>query len=147
MQELNAEELGFRTSKLAEEKLRVDDWDVKIVDRPKRNSNGRNRVKITIKLDNDESAALSGFVNAYVPETVSQADFFKMAFITGLNVFEQRIKHDVAQELQKIKDNKEEYEAKGVKFTPEGEIIPESLEALRTLNGDSVEVIDLSEKS
>lgn len=80
-----------------DQELKPDTWGVKISHR------NRNRMKITFKLNQDESAAFTSFENATRPENLSQEHFIKSIFFLGLTTLENNVAQKLGESM-KVED-------------------------------------------
>ena len=86
-------------------KLDVDKWRIRIDERSK------NRMKLQIKLSKDEALAFKNFTDVCKPEEVTNDDFIKTVFVTGIEAMNQQL----AQMVQKYAaENKDELAASGI---------------------------------
>tara|TARA_R110001583_G_scaffold68729_1_gene195358 strand:+ start:47 stop:388 length:342 start_codon:yes stop_codon:yes gene_type:complete len=81
----------------SEEELKPDTWGVKVTHRDK------NRMKITFKLNQDESAAFTNFENATRPEGLTQEHFIKSIFFLGLTTLENNVAQKMGEHM-KVED-------------------------------------------
>lgn len=86
-------------------KLDVDSWDIKLLERK------RERMKLHIKLSKDEAVAYKNFASVCKPEDVTDADFLKTVFITGIGALNEQLKDLVAKYAV---ENKEDLESSGI---------------------------------
>ena len=77
--------------------LKPDTWGVKITNRD------RDRMKITFKLNQDETAAFTSFENATRPENLSQEHFIKSIFFLGLTTLETNVTKKLGESM-KVED-------------------------------------------
>ena len=75
----------------------VNNWNVKLTYR------GKNRMKITFKLSQDEAAAYTSFQQVTCPEHLSEEQFVKSIFFLGLTTLEQNVTEHMADAI-KIED-------------------------------------------
>jgi len=86
-------------------KFDVDTWKIKT--RERRN----NRMRLQINLSKDEALAFKNFASVCKPEEVSDEDFMKTVFLTGI----ESLNKQLADLVQKYaKENKEELAASGI---------------------------------
>ena len=86
-------------------KFDVDTWKIKT--RERRN----NRMRLQINLSKDEALAFKNFASICKPEEVSDEDFMKTVFLTGI----ESLNKQLADLVQKYaKENKEELAASGI---------------------------------
>jgi len=83
-------------------KLDVASWKIKQVERSK------GRMKFQIKLNKNESESFKIFSETVKPEEVSQDDFVKSIFLTGIEAMNQKIMSMVEEYA---KENPEEFKA------------------------------------
>jgi uncharacterized alpha/beta hydrolase family protein len=86
-------------------KLDVSQWRIRIDERK------RNRMKLQIKLSKDEAIAFKNFASVCKPEDVSDDDFIKTVFVTGIESLNQQL---AAMVHQYAAENKEELAASGI---------------------------------
>ena len=86
-------------------KLDVSQWRIRIDDR------NRNRMKLQIKLSKDEATAFKNFASVCKPEEISDDDFIKTVFVTGIEALNQQLAQMVQQYAS---ENKEELAASGI---------------------------------
>ena len=89
-------------------------WNMKITER------GRGRMKLQIKLSNEESEAFNGFSKSMRPKEVPESDFLKMIFFMGVHTLQEGIKQNMVGHIER---NKAEFEAKGISFDAEGNMV------------------------
>jgi len=86
-------------------KIDVDSWNIKI--RERRN----NRMRLQINLTKDEAIAYKNFAQVCKPLDITDADFMKTVFITGIEALNRQL----AELVQKYaKENKEELASSGI---------------------------------
>ena len=86
-------------------KLDVNKWRIRIDERSK------NRMKLQIKLSKDEALAFKNFTDVCKPEEVTNDDFIKTVFVTGIEAMNQQL----AQMVQKYAaENKDELASSGI---------------------------------
>ena len=86
-------------------KFDFDSWNIKITARR------RNRMKLQIKLDKDQALAFKNFTTVCKPEEVSDNDFIKTIFLTGVEAMNKELAELVKEYA---KENKEELAASGI---------------------------------
>ena len=86
-------------------KFDFDSWDIKIIERK------RNRMKLQIKLDKDQSLAFKNFASICRPTEVTEEDFVKTIFLTGVEAMNKELASLVKEYA---KENKEELAASGI---------------------------------
>ena len=86
-------------------KFDFDSWNIKIKER------NRNRMKLQIKLDKDQSIAFKNFASVCKPDDVTDHDFIKTIFLTGVEAMNKELASLVQQYA---KENKEELAASGI---------------------------------
>ena len=84
-------------------KIKVDDWAVKIDNR----KNKENKLKITIKLNKEESEGFENFYAAVCPQGVSKEDFAKVIFFNGVEKLNEEFSQ-IASEYAKTMASQEE---------------------------------------
>jgi uncharacterized alpha/beta hydrolase family protein len=86
-------------------KLDVSQWRIRIDERK------RNRMKLQIKLSKDEAIAFKNFASVCKPEDISDDDFIKTVFVTGI----EALNNQLSAMVQKYAaENKEELAASGI---------------------------------
>mgnify|MGYP003154406718 FL=1 len=86
-------------------KLDVDKWRIRIDQRSK------DRMKLQIKLSKDEAQAFKNFSDVCKPHEITDDEFIKTVFITGIESLNQQL----AEMVQKYAaENKEELAASGI---------------------------------
>ena len=86
-------------------KLDVSSWKIKV--RERRN----NRMRIQINLSKDEALAYKNFADVVRPEAVSDSDFMRTIFLTGI----EAMNNELADLVKKYaKENKEELASSGI---------------------------------
>ena len=86
-------------------KIDCDTWKIRVDER------SRNRMKLQIKLSKDEAVAYRNFAEVCKPEEITDADFMKTVFITGIEALNKQL----AEMVQAYaKENKEELAASGI---------------------------------
>jgi len=86
-------------------KLDVSQWRIRIDER------NRNRMKLQIKLSKDEAMAFKNFASVCKPEEISDDDFIKTVFVTGIEALNKQLAEMVSQYAA---ENKEELAASGI---------------------------------
>lgn len=86
-------------------KLDIQNWRLRIDKR------SRNRMKIQIKLSNDEAQAFKNFSNMVKPEDVSDDDFMKTVFVAGCEALNRQLQELVQRYAV---ENQEELAASGI---------------------------------
>jgi hypothetical protein len=86
-------------------KFDFDSWDIKLTERR------RNRMKLQIKLDKDQAVAFKNFSSVCKPDEVTDADFIKTIFLTGVEAMNKELADLVKQYA---KENKEDLAASGI---------------------------------
>jgi len=82
-----------------------DTWKIRVDER------SRNRMKLQIKLSKDEAVAYRNFAEVCKPVDITDSDFMKTVFITGIEAMNKQL----AEMVQKYaKENKEELAASGI---------------------------------
>jgi|1_EtaG_2_1085319.scaffolds.fasta_scaffold20405_4 hypothetical protein len=76
------------------DKLDVDNWDIKAEDR------SRNRMKLKIKLSADEAQSYKNYRDVIKPEDVSDDQFIKAVFLTGLEALQFRILEELKSKAE-----------------------------------------------
>jgi hypothetical protein len=86
-------------------KIDVDSWKIKV--RERRN----NRMRLQINLTKDEAIAYKNFAEVCKPVDITDSDFMKTVFITGIEALNKQL----AEMVQTYaKENKEELAASGI---------------------------------
>lgn len=88
LEEDNNVDLSFESGTLV-----PDDWSTKVDHRD------RNRMKITFKLNNNETEAFTNFQNQTKPDNISESDFIKSVFFLGLSTLETNLTKRIEEEL------------------------------------------------
>jgi uncharacterized alpha/beta hydrolase family protein len=86
-------------------KLDVDKWKIKV--RHRRN----NRMRLQINLSKDEAEAYKNFAEICKPEDITESDFLKTVFITGVEGLNKQLAEMVQQYA---KENQSELAASGI---------------------------------
>jgi len=86
-------------------RIDVDAWKIKI--RERRN----NRMRLQINLSKDEAIAFKNFASVCKPEEVSDEDFLKTVFLTGIEGMNKQLA-DLVQKY--AKENKEDLASSGI---------------------------------
>ena len=86
-------------------KFDFDSWDIKLTERR------RNRMKLQIKLDKDQAVAFKNFSSVCKPDEVTDNDFIKTIFLTGVEAMNKELADLVKQYA---KENKEDLAASGI---------------------------------
>jgi hypothetical protein len=96
-------------------KLDVNSWNIKIRDR--RN----NRMRLQINLTKDEGLAFKNFSSICKPDEVTDSDFLKTVFVTGIEALNTQLSEMVRQYAL---EHKEELASSGITVTEgsEGEV-------------------------
>ena len=92
-------------------KLNVESWKIKQEER------SRGRMKFQIKLNKNESTSFKAFSETVKPTEVSQDDFVKSIFLTGIEAMNQKIMTMVEEYA---KENPEEFKAQLVEMDASG---------------------------
>ena len=86
-------------------KLDVSKWRIRIDERSK------DRMKLQVKLSKDEAIAFKNFASVCKPDEISDDDFIKTVFITGIEALNKQLAEMVSQYAA---ENKEELAASGI---------------------------------
>ena len=86
-------------------KLDVSQWRIRIDER------SRNRMKLQVKLSKDEAIAFKNFADVCKPQEITDADFIKTVFVTGIEALNKQLS-DMVQKY--ASENKEELAASGI---------------------------------
>jgi|TARA_R110002020_G_scaffold444988_1_gene656703 hypothetical protein len=86
-------------------KFDINSWKIKV--RERRN----NRMRLQINLTKDEGLAYKNFAEVCKPEEVTDADFMKTIFLTGIEAMNQQLADMVRKYAE---DNREELAASGI---------------------------------
>ena len=86
-------------------RLDVDSWKIKV--RERRN----NRMRLQINLSKDEALAYKNFTDVCKPDGITDDQFLKTVFITGIEAMNKQLA-DLVQEYAKA--NKEELASSGI---------------------------------
>ena len=86
-------------------KLDVNKWRIRIDER------SRNRMKLQVKLSKDEAIAYKNFADVCKPQEITDEDFIKTVFVTGI----ESLNKQLSEMVQKYaSENKEELAASGI---------------------------------
>ena len=86
-------------------KIDVDTWNIRVDER------SRNRMKLIIKLSKDEALAYKNFSEVCKPVEITDSDFMKTVFITGIEAMNKQL----AEMVQKYAaENREELASSGI---------------------------------
>jgi len=88
-------------------KLNIENWKIKQIER------SRGRMKFQIKLNKQETESFKVFSETVKPEEVSQDDFVKSIFLTGIESMNQKIMSMVEDFA---KENPEDFKAQLVEM-------------------------------
>ena len=88
-------------------KLNIESWNIKTKERK------RNRMRLRIDLDKDETLAFTNFKNSAKPEDLSDDQFMKAIFLTGIESMTKELFKRVKEYAEA---HREELEASGIKF-------------------------------
>mgnify|MGYP003135028589 CR=1 FL=1 len=116
-------------------KIDVDAWKIKV--RERRN----NRMRLQINLSKDEAIAFKNFASVCKPEEVSDEDFLKTVFLTGI----EGLNKQLADLVQKYaKENKEDLASSGITVLEgdDGQIKLASTEEIETQTSGAGSVKD-----
>jgi len=86
-------------------KINVQSWKIKINER--RNS----RMRLQINLSKDEGLAYKNFASICKPDNITDSDFLKTVFVTGIEALNNQLSEMVRQYAL---DNQEELAASGI---------------------------------
>jgi uncharacterized alpha/beta hydrolase family protein len=86
-------------------KLDVSKWRIRI------NERSKNRMKLQIKLSKDEAIAYKNFAEVVKPQEITDDDFMKTVFVTGIETLNKQLS-DMVQKY--ASENKEELAASGI---------------------------------
>ena len=86
-------------------KLDVNSWNIKV--RQRRN----NRMRLQINLTKDEALAYKNFAEVCKPEEITDSDFMKTIFLTGIEAMNKQLAELVQKYAQ---ENKEKLAASGI---------------------------------
>ena len=86
-------------------KLDVSKWNIRIDERK------RNRMKLQIKLSKDEAQAFKNFSDVCKPGEITDDEFIKTVFVTGIESLNQQLS-DMVQKY--AKENQEELASSGI---------------------------------
>tara|TARA_R110000824_G_C15211684_1_gene676659 strand:+ start:544 stop:897 length:354 start_codon:yes stop_codon:yes gene_type:complete len=78
-----------------------------------------NRMKFQLKLDKQEAEAFRNFANTVKPENINMNDFVRSIFFNGVRSLEEELTKNMVKHIQ---ENREEFEASGFTFDPEGNL-------------------------
>jgi hypothetical protein len=88
-------------------KLNIDSWKIKQIER------SRGRMKFQIKLNKNETESFKMFTETVKPEEVTQDDFVKSIFLTGIESMNKKIMNMVEEYA---KENPEDFKAQLVEM-------------------------------
>jgi hypothetical protein len=86
-------------------KLDVSQWRIRIDERSK------NRMKLQVKLSKDEAIAYKNFADVCKPQEITDEDFIKTVFVTGIESLNKQLS-DMVQKY--ALENKDELAASGI---------------------------------
>ena len=86
-------------------KLDVSQWRIRVDERSK------NRMKLQIKLSKDEAIAYKNFAGVVKPQEITDDDFMKTVFVTGIEALNKQLSEMVQKYAS---ENKEELAASGI---------------------------------
>jgi uncharacterized alpha/beta hydrolase family protein len=86
-------------------KLDVSKWNIRIDERK------RNRMKLQIKLSKDEAQAFKNFSDVCKPQEITDDEFIKTVFVTGIESLNQQLSEMVQRYA---KENQDELAASGI---------------------------------
>jgi len=86
-------------------KFDCDTWKIRVDER------SRNRMKLQIKLSKDEALGYRNFADICKPEEITDSDFMKTVFLTGIEAMNQQLA-DLVKKY--AKENVEELAASGI---------------------------------
>jgi len=86
-------------------KIDVSKWNIRIDERK------RNRMKLQIKLSKDEAQAFKNFSDVCKPQDITDDEFIKTVFVTGIESLNQQLS-DMVQKY--AKENQEELASSGI---------------------------------
>ena len=86
-------------------KLDVSQWRIRVDERSK------NRMKLQIKLSKDEAIAYKNFAGVVKPQEITDDDFMKTVFVTGIETLNKQLSEMVQKYAS---ENKEELAASGI---------------------------------
>jgi len=110
-------------------KLNVESWKVKQEER------SRGRMKFQIKLNKNETESFKAFTDTVKPTEVSQEDFVKSIFLTGIESMNQKIMSMVEEYA---KENPDEFKAQMVEMKDlESSGVPEE-----ETKGSEIEIVE-----
>ena len=113
----NAEKLAYKLKEGGSDVVNfaVDptSWRVKTEER------SRGRMKITIKLNREETISWRNFIDMIKPDELSEGEFTKAMFLTGVQKTNEELS---ARAKEYFEQNKEELAASGVEVNTEGEV-------------------------
>ena len=114
-------------------KFDLEAWDVKLQERK------RNRMKLTIKLDKQESEAFKSFAETVKPAEISDQQFLKSIFLYGIEAVNTQLTEAVKQFAE---ENKDELAASGITFDTSGDVAT----FMEIESEGSVDIVDSSEE-
>tara|TARA_R110000824_G_scaffold10993_5_gene48010 strand:- start:823 stop:1224 length:402 start_codon:yes stop_codon:yes gene_type:complete len=86
-------------------KIDVSKWNIRIDERK------RNRMKLQIKLSKDEAQAFKNFSDVCKPQEITDDEFIKTCFVTGIESLNQQLSEMVQKYAS---ENKEELASSGI---------------------------------
>tara|TARA_R110002074_G_scaffold397838_1_gene588796 strand:- start:113 stop:469 length:357 start_codon:yes stop_codon:yes gene_type:complete len=79
----------------------------------------KNRMKFTLKLNQEEAEAFRNFANTVKPHEIGMSDFVRSIFFNGVRSLEQELTTNMVSHMEA---NREEYEASGFSFDDSGKL-------------------------
>jgi len=94
--------------------LDIDSWIFNYTHRSK------NRMKITLKLDQEQSDAYLTFMRGTKPDEISEDDFLKSIFFLGLGTLEQNIVNKLSESMD-LKDGEVSFDTSALEDSDDDE--------------------------
>ena len=79
----------------------------------------KNRMKFTLKLNQEEAEAFRNFANAVKPDQINMNDFVRSIFFNGVRSLEQELTQNMVTHME---ENRADYEASGFTFDSSGNL-------------------------
>jgi hypothetical protein len=111
--------------------FKPEGWKVKTTERTK------GRMKFQIKLNQEEADAFRNFTNSVKPDHISVDEFVRSIFFSGVQSLEKTLTDNLVTHMEA---NREEFEASGFSFDPDGKFIGVTENEVES--DDTVEVIE-----
>lgn len=110
-------------------------WKVKITLRSK------NRMKLNLKLSQDETEAFNTFSDSVKPDGLALDEFVRSIFFAGIRTLEEQLTNNL---VKHIEENRAEFEASGFSFDEDGKLsgVAQDEGSLTILKDDEEEVTE-----